>query len=224
MKKIKIIFYLILSVAVFDQTLAMEQNLITSPLPSFHKGCKLTTTYIQKNKTYKITADLDTINQKFLYTCYRLLECRSPCYYIATIPDLFYHYQLIIYKSYIEYYHDNYNNGHIKMYLDMYGDEKKFGLEKKLIEIAKKGLEKNEKMKKIFINDLFNNLYLYEEYFNKDYNLEKTDKESTTVLSNIAHTTIRDGENNNKNASLHTYYSMTPYKYTQYYLKKKKLD
>ncbi len=195
-------------------------------IQSFHKGCKLTTIYTKKNNGYKvnITADLDTIKQKLLYTCYRLLECRSPCYYIATIPDLFSYYPLITHKSYIEYYHDNDNNGYIQMYLDTYGNEKKFGLEKKLMEIAKKELEKNTGMKKIYISNLYHDLYLYREYFNKDYNLKTIEKESATVLSNTAQATIMDGENNNNNASLKTYYSTTPHKYIQYYLEKKKLD
>ncbi len=94
------------------------------------------------------------------------------------------------------------------------------------MEIAKSGLEKNEKMKKIFIKNqnLFNNTYLYEECFNKDYNLKRIYKQSTASLANKVQATIMDGENNNNNASLHTQYFMTPYEYEQYYLEKKKLD
>ena len=175
MKKIKTIFYLILSVAVFDQTLAMESKKSlshTSDESQYYKGFKLTTTYIKNNNDpmkYKITADIDTNMQKCIYLYnMTLLHYKDHIIYylcpqinIIPIIDLFSTDYILRKKSYIEYFHDKNLNGHIKIHTSKYGGEKKFGLGKQLAIMAKKRLEKNKKMNKVFI-------YFFEDSYYED--------------------------------------------------------
>lgn len=227
MKKIKTIFYLILSVVVFDQTLTMRNGKVpprTLNDPSFYKGFKLTTTGTQKNNDpikYTITADLDTSIQKciYLYNMVRLHYKDHIIYYlwppmnIIPIMDIFSKDYSLRIKSYIEYFHDKKSNGCIKIYTSKYGEGKKFGLEKQLAITAKERLEKNKNMKKIFI--YYNRDYYYEELFTNvfcDYEKKFQEKESVAGPSHFT--------NNANQSSLHP--NQRHYIEAEYYFVKNK--
>ncbi len=226
MKKIKIIFYLILSVAVFDQTLTMRNGKVpprTLNGPLFYKGFRLTTTGTQKNNDpikYTITADLDTSIQKciYLYNMVRLHYKDRIIYYLCPqmniihIMDIFSEDYSLRKKSFIEYFQSK-NNGHIKIHISKYGSGKKFGLEKQLAIMAKDRLEKNKNMKKIFI--YYNRDYYYEELFTNvfcDYEKKFQKKESVAGPSHFT--------NNANQSSLHP--NQRHYIEAEYYFVKNK--
>ena len=196
MKKINTIFYL-LSIAVFNQTVAMESAILlprTLPKAVFYKGFKLTTTGIQRGTshiTYKIHDHFNSVYQKCIYSFF----------YLDTIITL----------NTVSYLHTENNDGYICFHQGDYLDKKTNSkIIKKLVKMSKKELEKIKSMKRVFIllapidytYKAFNAFGYDEDFYNNDYedyytNIFKSNyhKKNDFPANIIASLTIKNKKN-----------------------------